>query len=129
LSARRIPSLNQLGRPHSTPQPRVKPTQRGEQLQLADYLRSYLHKDKIILVGHSWGSFLGIHIVKQRPDQFYAYVGTGQVVGRATFEKQFQIAIARLQALARAANNTDALTELAPIAARAVMTPSNRLIA
>src|SRR6187402_944500 len=43
-------------------------------IELAEYLRSHLHKDRIILVGHSWGSFLGIHIVKQRPDLFYAYV-------------------------------------------------------
>jgi pimeloyl-ACP methyl ester carboxylesterase len=62
-------------------------------VELAEYLRIHLHKDKIVLVGHSWGSFLGIHIVKQRPDLFYAYVGTGQVVGRVTFEKQFEITI------------------------------------
>jgi pimeloyl-ACP methyl ester carboxylesterase len=69
-------------------------------IELAEYLRIHLHKDKIVLVGHSWGSFLGIHIVKQRPELFYAYVGTGQVIGRATFEKAFEITIARLQTLA-----------------------------
>ncbi|WP_158814738.1 alpha/beta fold hydrolase [Methylocapsa sp. S129] len=98
-------------------------------IELAEYLRTYLHKDKIILVGHSWGSFLGIHIVKQRPDLFYAYVGAGQVVGRVTFETSFQISIAQLQALARAADNKEALTELEPIAALPVMSPSNRLVA
>ena len=97
-------------------------------IELAEYLRTYLRKDKIILVGHSWGSFLGIHMVKQRPDQFYVYVGTGQVVGRVTFEKQFEITIAHLQTLARDANNTVALTELEPIAARPVINPSNRLV-
>ncbi|MGC2810042.1 MAG: alpha/beta hydrolase [Bradyrhizobium sp.] len=98
-------------------------------VELAEYLRTYLHKDKIILVGHSWGSFLGIHIVKQRPDLFYAYVGTGQVVGRVTFEKQFEITIAHLQALAQSANNGAALKELAPILAQPIMNPSNRLVA
>jgi pimeloyl-ACP methyl ester carboxylesterase len=47
---------------------------------LADLLRKHLHKDKIIILGHSWGTILGIHMVKARPDLFYAYVGTGQIV-------------------------------------------------
>jgi pimeloyl-ACP methyl ester carboxylesterase len=98
-------------------------------IELAEYLRSHLHKDKIVLVGHSWGSYLGIHIVKQRPDLFHAYVGTGQVIGRATFEKAFEITIAHLQTLAQSANNTEALAELAPIASQPAMNERNRLVA
>jgi pimeloyl-ACP methyl ester carboxylesterase len=98
-------------------------------IELAEYLRIHLHKDRIILVGHSWGSFLGIHIVKQRPDLFLAYVGTGQVVGRATFETAFEITIAHLQTLAQSANNTEALAELAPIASQPTMNEGNRLVA
>ncbi|MCP3469127.1 alpha/beta hydrolase [Bradyrhizobium sp. CCGUVB1N3] len=84
-------------------------------VEVAEYLRAHLHKDRIVLIGHSWGSFLGIHIVKQRPDLFYAYVGTGQVVGKQTFEKQFELTVTHLKALAQAANNRVALTELASI--------------
>jgi pimeloyl-ACP methyl ester carboxylesterase len=98
-------------------------------IELAEYLRTHLHKDKIVLVGHSWGSFLGIHIVKQRPDLFYAYVGTGQVSGRATFEKAFEITIAHLQTLAQSANNTEAMAELAPVASQPTMNERNRLVA
>ncbi|WP_426419189.1 alpha/beta fold hydrolase [Bradyrhizobium genosp. A] len=98
-------------------------------VELAEYLRAHLHKDKIVLVGHSWGSFLGIHIVKQRPDLFSAYVGTGQVVGRTTFEKAFALMIARLQALAQSKNDRDALAELTPMASHPALTPDNRLIA
>jgi pimeloyl-ACP methyl ester carboxylesterase len=53
-------------------------------VELADLLRKQLRKDKIILVGHSWGSILGVHMVKARPDLFYAFVGTGQVADSAT---------------------------------------------
>ena len=53
-------------------------------VELADLLRKQLRKDKIILVGHSWGSILGVHMVKARPDLFYAFVGTGQVADPAT---------------------------------------------
>jgi pimeloyl-ACP methyl ester carboxylesterase len=49
-------------------------------IEVAEYLRTRLGRNKIILLGHSWGSILGVHMVKQRPDLFSAYVGTGQVV-------------------------------------------------
>lgn len=98
-------------------------------VELAEYLRTHLHKDKIVLVGHSWGSFLGIHMAKQRPDLFCAFVGTGQVVGRTTFEKAFELTISRLQALAASADNHEALAELAPVAARPTMSRENRMIA
>ena len=84
-------------------------------VEVAEYLRAHLHKDKIVLIGHSWGSFLGIQIVKQRPDLFYAFVGTGQVVGKQTFERQFELTVTHLKALAQAANNIPALTEPKPI--------------
>jgi pimeloyl-ACP methyl ester carboxylesterase len=84
-------------------------------IELAEFLRTHLHKDRIILVGHSWGSFLGIHVVKQRPDLFYAFVGTGQLVGKKSFEKQFELAVTRLKALAQAANNAEASKELASV--------------
>jgi pimeloyl-ACP methyl ester carboxylesterase len=48
-------------------------------LELAEWLHAALHKDKIILIGHSFGSILGIRMVKARPALFYAFVGTRQV--------------------------------------------------
>jgi len=84
-------------------------------IKVAEYLRAHLHKDKIVLIGHSWGSFLGMQIAKQRPDLLHAFVGTGQVVGRQTFEKQYDLVVLRLKALAQTANNAEALTELASI--------------
>lgn len=47
-------------------------------IEVAEYLRAHLHKDRVILLGHSWGSILGVHMAKRRPDLFYAFVGTGQ---------------------------------------------------
>jgi pimeloyl-ACP methyl ester carboxylesterase len=64
---------------------------------------------KLILVGHSWGSMVGLMAVRSRPDLFHAFVGTGQVVsGRETVEGWRASAIAR----ARAANDTRAVAEL-----------------
>jgi pimeloyl-ACP methyl ester carboxylesterase len=52
-------------------------------IELTDLLRKTLSQDKVILVGHSWGSILGIRMVKTRPDLFHAFVGTGQVADQA----------------------------------------------
>lgn len=49
-------------------------------IEVAEYLIKRLRRSKVLLVGHSWGSALGVHIVKQRPDLFAAFVGTGQLV-------------------------------------------------
>jgi pimeloyl-ACP methyl ester carboxylesterase len=48
-------------------------------IELAEMLRRMLQKDRILLVGHSWGSVLGVFMAKARPDLFFAFVGTGQV--------------------------------------------------
>ena len=37
-------------------------------VELAELLLKTLQKNKIILVGHSWGSILGVFMVKARPD-------------------------------------------------------------
>jgi pimeloyl-ACP methyl ester carboxylesterase len=49
-------------------------------IEIAEHLRTRLSQRKVILVGQSWGSFLGVHVIKRRPDLFHAFVGTGQVV-------------------------------------------------
>lgn len=81
-------------------------------LEVAEFLRHHLHKDKIILLGFSWGSLLGIHMAKQRPDLFYAYVGTGQITNMA---KSQQISYTYVMEKARAANDANALKKLQSI--------------
>jgi hypothetical protein len=54
-------------------------------IELAGYLLRHLHKTKIVVPGHSWGSVLRTLMLRKRPDLFWAYVGTGQAVsGRQT---------------------------------------------
>jgi pimeloyl-ACP methyl ester carboxylesterase len=78
-------------------------------IEVADYLRHHLHKPKLVLLGHSWGSMLGVKMAKARPDLFYAYVGTGQVVDN---RKGDVLAYSQLFAAARARGNGQAVTEL-----------------
>lgn len=48
--------------------------------EVIQYLQSYLNQDKLFLLGHSWGTVLGMHMVKRHPEWLHAYVGLGQVV-------------------------------------------------
>ncbi len=52
-------------------------------LEITAFVLRRLDKPRLILVGHSAGSVLAVHMIKQRPDLYYAYVGTGQVVSQA----------------------------------------------
>lgn len=38
-------------------------------------------KKKLILLGGSWGSVIGMEMVSRRPDLFFCYVGVGQLIG------------------------------------------------
>jgi len=52
-------------------------------LEVAAYLRRHLYKEKIIVIGESFGSVVGVEMARRRPDLFYAYIGTGQIVNMA----------------------------------------------
>ena len=78
-------------------------------IELAEQLRKELGKDKIILVGHSFGSILGVLMAKARPDLFFAYVGTGQV-GDET--RNYSVAYDALLKKARAVGDQRAIAEL-----------------
>jgi pimeloyl-ACP methyl ester carboxylesterase len=49
-------------------------------VEVAEYVLNKLGKQKLILVGHSWGALLGFYAVAQHPGLFHAFVGTGQPV-------------------------------------------------
>ncbi len=51
--------------------------------ELAALLRARFGGGRILLVGHSWGTYLGLLAVRERPDDYLAFVGTGQVAGTA----------------------------------------------
>ena len=58
-------------------------------LEVTNYLRDRFNEEKIYLVGNSWGTILGTLAVKERPDLFHAYVGTGQMVSPAETDTMF----------------------------------------
>jgi pimeloyl-ACP methyl ester carboxylesterase len=79
-------------------------------IEVAEYLRRHLRKGKILLLGHSWGSILGIHMIAKRPGLFAAYVGTAQVVN---LRRQLEAGYLKLRE--RAAGSGKAESELSAI--------------
>jgi pimeloyl-ACP methyl ester carboxylesterase len=62
--------------------------------ELVDILRTRFQTSKIYLVGHSWGSLLGVLTVARHPELFYAYVGIGQAVDlRENEHASYQFAV------------------------------------
>lgn len=49
-------------------------------IELSELLRERFNEQKIYLVGHSWGTVIGVRAVQQRPELFHAYIGSAQMV-------------------------------------------------
>lgn len=47
---------------------------------VVNHLKETLDQDKIILIGHSWGSALGLLYAQQHPDKVSMHIGVAQVV-------------------------------------------------
>jgi pimeloyl-ACP methyl ester carboxylesterase len=82
-------------------------------IEIAEHIKARYHKNKVILMGHSWGTVIGMGAALKRPDLFYAYVGIGQVISTQVNERvSFDFAVEQ----AKKNNNEKALKELASIA-------------
>jgi pimeloyl-ACP methyl ester carboxylesterase len=82
-------------------------------IELAAFIEKKYHKRKVILMGHSWGTVIGMNAAIKRPDLFYAYVGIGQVINTRDNERlSYDFAVAQ----ARQFKNDTAVRELKSIA-------------
>ncbi|MBC3889415.1 alpha/beta fold hydrolase [Acetobacterium paludosum] len=62
--------------------------------ELTQYLKARFSKNKIFLLGHSWGTLIGTLAVLQHPELFCAYIGTGQVSSMPASElKSYQFTL------------------------------------
>ncbi|MGE8245202.1 MAG: alpha/beta hydrolase [Stenotrophomonas maltophilia] len=96
----------------------VAPTMTRERMiadaeEMVAWLRSEFGKDRIFVLGHSWGSYLGVELAQRRPDWLHAYIGIGQISNAPESERRGwrwtlqqaerdgnAVAVAELQALA-----------------------------
>ena len=91
-------------------------------VELAKYLTQRLGKKKIVLMGGSWGSILGIHMVKSRPDLFHAYVGVAQIV---SYRESQAASYTKVVALARAAGDQITVSALEALGSPPWTNPRN----
>lgn len=52
----------------------------ADTIELTELLLRRFNRNELILVGHSWGSVLGLKAVQRRPELYQAFVSTGQIV-------------------------------------------------
>ncbi len=75
---------------------------------LTQFLKTKFGVEKIYLAGHSWGSVIGINLIKLFPDDYAGYIGMGQVVNLKMGDS-----IAREQLIRLASEAGDSATILA----------------
>lgn len=68
-------------------------------IEMIDHVRQKLGKEKVIVLGHSWGTIIGLKAAMARPDLVAAYVGHGQVINMQRNEEEgFRLTLAAAQA-------------------------------
>ena len=95
----------------------LKPTLNNERIiadaeEMAAWVRKRLGKEKIVVMGYSYGTSIAMALAQRRPEWLHAYVGVGQG-GSGNGEEYIY---KRLLELATNAKNEDALRELKGIA-------------
>lgn len=81
--------------------------------EVAAWVRRELGKERIFVLGHSWGSYLGLRLVQERPQWLHAYLGVAQGVHMRDNERHNWQAILDK---ARQQGNAQAIAELEALA-------------
>lgn len=77
--------------------------------ELIAHLRERLGVRKVIILGQSWGSYVGLRMALANPESVAAYVGTGQIIKFAEGER---VGYEWTVRQARQTNNAEALADL-----------------
>jgi proline iminopeptidase len=61
----------------------------ADAIEVTNYLRERFGRERIYLVGQSWGTILGVQAVRQQPELYEAFVGIGQMVSPSETDRIF----------------------------------------
>jgi pimeloyl-ACP methyl ester carboxylesterase len=97
---------------------KIRPTLSLERIvadaaEVIEFLRQRYGKERVFVLGHSWGSLVGLMLAYQHPELLHAYVGMGQVIDGAEAERVGYEWVLRQ---AEKDGNAEALEELRAIA-------------
>lgn len=80
--------------------------------ELVDWVRQRFGKDKVVLLGHSWGTVLGTIYAYRHPEKVVAYVGVAQI---ADVPRARRLSWEFAMSEARKRSNANAISELEAI--------------
>ncbi|MFC3051882.1 alpha/beta fold hydrolase [Kordiimonas pumila] len=80
--------------------------------EMVSLLRKRYNKEKIFILGHSWGTVMGLKIAEHHPEWLHAYIGMGQAINGPQNE---QVGYAFALRSAKEAHNLQAIEELTAI--------------
>jgi pimeloyl-ACP methyl ester carboxylesterase len=97
---------------------KIRPTLSLERIvadaaEVIGFLRKRYGKERVFVLGHSWGSLVGLNLAYQYPQLLHAYVGMGQVINGPKAERVGYEWVLRV---AEKDGNAQALEELRAIA-------------
>ncbi|WP_245653486.1 alpha/beta fold hydrolase [Sphingomonas pituitosa] len=79
---------------------------RDDAIELIAQLRARLGKRKVFVLGHSFGSAVGLAVAQKRPDLLHAYIGMGQLID---FRENERVGMAHTLQRARERGDEDAV--------------------
>jgi pimeloyl-ACP methyl ester carboxylesterase len=81
----------------------------SDTVEVTNFLRFRFGREKIYLMGHSGGTFIGVHVAAQAPELFHAYIGVAQMSNQLKSETlAYDFMLARF----REAGNTSMVRKL-----------------
>ncbi len=89
--------------------------------ELVNYLTLRFNKDKVIIMGHSWGTALGTLYVKEHPEKVSAYIGVSQCIN--IFDGQAFISEAAME-YAKENNDTEYIENMSSMLSTLMNTKS-----
>lgn len=81
-------------------------------IAVIQFLSSKFSQDKIYLVGHSWGGYLGLRVAVERPDLLKGYFAMSPMINQLESER---LSLTAMKEKASTDNNNEAMTELSRI--------------
>jgi pimeloyl-ACP methyl ester carboxylesterase len=97
---------------NASPAPITLAVCQNDAAQLVDYLLAHFHRQKLFVMGWSWGTVPGFYLAQHYPQKLYAYFAVSPVVNQQESER---ISLAEMKAKAQKTHNQTALTELAKV--------------
>jgi proline iminopeptidase len=60
----------------------------ADAVEMTNWARKELQREKIFVIGHSWGSYLGLELAVRHPDLLHAYIGVAQLTDGPESERR-----------------------------------------